>query len=458
MKRVFLAALPLLFLLFLAPSANADGFNIYMDTSSVALHGENTQIAAINYEDGVEKLLLAVKTEQLQDDSVVWIVPIASKAEDVNINIFKDFPRFRGNDIMMMAENRMGYGFSLALGASFTQIYPAFFIMYGTAFGGGLLPGYRLGEGGVEIYATVEKEGITTQVLKADTATDLYNYLNGKNITIGEGSLPILEEYIGEDYAFVVSWVRDIDGGDEHRTPSIFIEFPTDKIYYPLKPTSIYGDRGIPVLIYVVGLVDPELFEEIEDYTLVRYFSGSIYEGSEESGWLKEFYPNATDMGGGKYFAPEVYYTTIMIGMEDSWFLWPSKHQVETPNASVFVEDLWIKDSAPPEVEKIFTTNEMMGFLRENPLISWTITILWIAVASVIASWLAGLLMFRGYGWKPALLGLANCLTLFIFIIATFGVFKKGEINRPKFIVAFTIIFLIINFLVFAPLFTFFLF
>ncbi|MCK4496681.1 MAG: hypothetical protein KAU24_00680, partial [Candidatus Aenigmarchaeota archaeon] len=114
--------------------------------------------------------------------------------------------------------------------------------------------------------------------------------------------------------------------------------------------------------------------------------------------------------------------------------------------------------SAPLEVEKIFTTNEMMGFLRENPLISWTITILWIAVASVIASWLAGLLMFRGYGWKPALLGLANCLTLFIFIIATFGVFKKGEINRPKFIVAFTIIFLIINFLVFAPLFTFFLF
>ncbi len=458
MKRVFLPLLLLIFILFSAPQVNADGFNIYMDRSFFALHGENTQIAAINYENGVEKLLLAVKTEQLQDDSVVWIVPVAANASEVNINIFRDFPRFFGNDIVMVDRDRMSYGFSLALGASFTQIYPAFFMAYGTAFGG-LLPGYRLGEGGVEIYATVEKEGITTQVIRADTAIDLYNYLNGKNITISQGSIPILEEYIGEDYSFVVSWVRAIAGNESHRTPSIFVEFPTDKIYYPLKPTSLYGDRGIPVLLYVVGLAEPELYDDIKNYTLVRYFQGSISERWEEKGWLNNFYPNATDMGDGQYRADAIYYTTIMIGNEEDWIIPYTYQKPETPSADVFVEDLWIKHDSPPrEVEQALARNEVFAYMRENPTMSWAIIIIWIALASMISSWLAGLLMFKGYGFKTALLGLANLLSLVIFIIATFGFFKKEEINRPKFIVAFTIIFLIINFVIFAPLFTFFFF
>ncbi|UCD07073.1 MAG: hypothetical protein JSW41_04545 [Candidatus Aenigmatarchaeota archaeon] len=458
MKRIFLPLLLLIFILFSAPQVNADGFNIYMDRSFFALHGENTQIAAINYENGVEKLLLAVKTEQLQDDSVVWIVPVAANASEVKINIFRDFPHFSGSDIVMVDRDRMSYGFSLAYGASVTQIYPAFLVMYGSFFGG-QFRGIGYGAGDVEIYATVEKEGITTQVIKADTAIGLYNYLNGKNITISQGSIPILEEYIGEDYSFVVSWVRAIAGNESHRTPSIFVEFPTDKIYYPLKPTSLYGDRGIPILLYVVGLAEPELYDGIKNYTLVRYFQGSIFERWGERGWLKEFYPNATDIGAGQYRAHAIYYTTIMIGNEDDWII-PSVYQKpETPSADIFTEDLWIKHDSPPhDVEQALARNEVFSYMRENPTMSWAIIIIWIALASMISSWLAGLLMFKGYGFKTALLGLANLLTLVIFIIATFGFFKKEEINRPKFIVAFTIIFLIINFVIFAPLFTFFLF
>jgi hypothetical protein len=236
------------------------------------------------------------------------------------------------------------------------------------------------------------------------------------------------------------------------------VEFPAEKIFYPLKPTSLYGNRGIPILIYVTGLAEPELYDGIRNHTLVRYFQGAIFSRStEDAALLKEFYPNVSSDNPSQ--TGPLYYTTIMIGGEEGWIIPYVYEKPETPSADAFVEDLWIKpDSPSEEVEQALARNELFGYMRENPNLSWAIILIWIAAASMISSWLAGLLMFRGYGFRTALLGLANLLTLFVFIIATFGFFRKGEFNRPKFILAFTIIFMILNFVVFAPLFTFFFF
>jgi len=104
-----------------------------------------------------------------------------------------------------------------------------------------------------------------TEVVTAEDADALYDYLKAKNITIPVGSIPIIDDYIGETYSFVVSWVKSIR--DERKMPAIFVDFPTREIYYPLKPTSVYGDAKIPAFIYVIGYARPKLYPEIEPFT-----------------------------------------------------------------------------------------------------------------------------------------------------------------------------------------------
>jgi len=285
MKKI--ALLPvIMFLLFtfLPLPTRADGFAIYTDRTYFALHDETTQVAAINYENGREKLLLAVKLDKLMDNSVVWIVPVPADASKVKINIFQEFPEFSGEDILLVAEESKEVVRHTALIIASTQIwtYPFLAAIMMSQIGHFLPPG-------VEVHAHVEKEGIVTEVITAETATGLYQYLEGKNVTIPPGSIPVLNEYIGQNYAFVTSWVKSIHAEDKAITPAIFVEFPTDKLYYPLKPTSVYGEKQIPVLLYVIGCVSPNLYPDIENFTEYRYFLGSIsgppelYHRNEES-------------------------------------------------------------------------------------------------------------------------------------------------------------------------------
>jgi len=345
----FTALLIISLVILVIPIAKADGFAIYWDRSYVALHGENTQIAAINYEDGKEKVLLAVKLEQLTDDSVVWIVPVPANASDVGINIFEEFPSFSGSDILLRAEDSKEVLDQIPIMSSFISM-PFTILPFGFYWTMYQLAGESKG---VQIYETVEKEGIVTQVLTAENSDALYDYLAGKNITISKGSLPIIEDYIGQAYAFVVSWVKSV-GAEKYRT------------------------------------------------------LGS------ESGWV------------------------------------PVK-DIETPKAENFVDDMWIEklEKPPADVQKAFNTLEITKFINQNGLF---VTILWLALASLISGFLAGFILFRG-GIKFALLGLSNCLSIFALIIVSLLVAKKGERYASlKFIGLFVVLFLIINFLVLPPM------
>ena len=421
--------LTILLFLSLVPSlVKADGLAIspVPDRSSFALHSEETQVAAINYEDGREKLLLAVKLRELKNNSVVWIVPVPADACDVKINIFEKFPHFSGSDILLRAKEVKGdIAATASLVVSTSQIYtlPLYYVYWLGLSVGFMGPG----RGGVEVHAHVEKMGVVTEVVTAESADALYDYLKGKNITIAVGSIPIIDDYIGKTYSFVVSWVKSIEEG---KMPAIFVDFPADEIYYPLKPTSVYGDAEIPVLIYVVGYAKPKLYPEIEPFTEYRYFTGGI----EYSPSLKEFYGDAKPSK----------YTRIMIGEEiTEWRYLIAYHRpLPTPSSASFVEDLWIEklERPPAPVERamltLFVHENMLGFI-----------IGWLIVASLLSGGLTGYLMFREFK-KFAFIGLANCFTIIGTIIATF-VFVKEK--RAGFIGFFSIIFLLIDFLVILP-------
>ena len=137
-KKIMLIILTILLVLLLVPSlVKADGFGIvyYPDRSSFALHTEETQVAAINYEDGREKLLLAVKFRELKNNSVVWIIPVPANASDVKINILKAFPRFSGDDILLQAEEVKGDVTATAsLVASLSLIFPIYYVVWFGSF------------------------------------------------------------------------------------------------------------------------------------------------------------------------------------------------------------------------------------------------------------------------------------------------------------------------------------
>ena len=427
--HILLVCLVLLPFAFSTIPANADGFAMYTDQTYFALHDETTQVAAINYENGTEKLLLAVKMDKIVDNSIVWIVPVPAEASEVKINILEDFPEFWGEDILLIAEESKDTVFFMSLITGLTQIWtlPLLAPFWMLRIGGMVPPK-------VEVYAHVEKEGITTEVITAETATALYEYLEGKNVTIPSGSIPILDEYIGEGYAFVASWVQAIPTGREDATPAIFVEFPTDSIYYPLKPTSLYGDSEIPVLLYVVGYAVPNLYPEIEDYAEYRYFEGSI-------NCPPEFYRKDGNS--------PVAYTRIMIGSTEDWY-----PIIPTPPAKSLVDDLWIKqlDEAPPQIKEAKVAIQRADYFDDH----WAIAfIIWVVVLSLAAGALAGFVVFRKPG-KFALVGLANCLTLIGIIVATIFLAKNetGRMkkwNRLLFIVLFSVFFVAMNFLVVYP-------
>lgn len=420
MKKFALLLLVILFLSAFLPSVvKADGFTIRTESSYFALHDETAQVAALNYEDGREKLLLAVKLGQLVDGSVVWIVPIPAEPSEVEINILEEFPEFNGFDILRKANWSKNRVDDTAWAVAASQFFSL--LLVPTNVGRFLGPG---GAPTVVVHAEVEKEGIATQVITAETATALYEYLKGKNVTIPFGSIPVLDEYIGRNYAFIASWVKSIPTENGERTPAISVEFPTDRLYYPLKPTSIYGEREIPVALYVLGYAKPNLYAEIEGFTDYSYVRGTCV-GSTE------FYD------GGVYSGT---FTRIMIGSGNGW-----EPRLPTPAARNFVKDLWMEklDGAPLEVKKALV---QIAIVSPMGLVSWFFGL------CLVSGALAGFIVFR----KPkkfAFIGLANFFGLIGVPIATF-VFarKEGRILRLLgFIGLFWVLFLAINFLVVWP-------
>lgn len=89
MKRIiyFFVSILLSFAVFI-PSVNADGGFWVFDEYGWMLHDGRRQIAAINYQDGMERMiLLAELGEQLYGEKGVWLFPVHAKPEKVAINI-----------------------------------------------------------------------------------------------------------------------------------------------------------------------------------------------------------------------------------------------------------------------------------------------------------------------------------------------------------------------------------
>ncbi len=378
--------------------------------------GESNQQAFINYEKGLEKMILSIGIEEADKDAI-WLFPVPSEPDRVVIDVVTEFPRLNGENITKKAKSNL---LEVKKVLPATQIYTIPFIdwwgmgTYEVSVGGDAPPPLSAGgrpsiETDVIVYEHIEKEGIITEVITAKTAGALYQYFQDKNLKIKEGTIPVLDYYIGKEFTFVASWISQTDVitpnfGSKQR--GIFVTFPTQKIYYPLFPTSVYGSESIPISIRIIGHVSPKIFKDIESYTKIEYFIDDYIK--------PEYYVFIDDILGLAEW-PENFYNGSSENVKYT------KIEIEAPS-KFFTEDLWIMPRSP-----IGTYYSL--FFAQHPWVSGTLLLI---LSSVIAGIIAGWIVFKDLRMKNcilklALVGLSNCLSVMGVAITTIFIRTKEK-------------------------------
>jgi hypothetical protein len=223
-----------------------------------------------------------------------------------------------------------------------------------------------------------------------------------------DGNYTVVQEPLSDkEYA---EWRRDYPNGPKqikaegHTGPdgnyaksdsssqlSIFVSFPTKRMYFPLKPTSVYGEKRIPIRILVLGHIKPKLFPGIKDRTKVRYLTGWLsLDGSFDPFWL------------GRYQASSEKFTEV---------------RIDAPSG-LLVDDLWIRDSPPLRIWAMTVLTDLVGLLA----------FVLYAAYSMLASLAAANISFRSLPLprkRMALHGLFNCLTMIGLFAATTHLLRR---------------------------------
>jgi hypothetical protein len=268
-------------LLILSTCAVADGgswVRYSYAEDKLSLVPEDRQYSFITYEKGVEELSIAVNI-RLNGTEAYWILPLPAKAGDVKVDILSGFPHLQGYEV----KSRVGYYVNQAYPwMVMSQGYPILLIIpiwqlgiFNMGGGGGVVSSGALTDSGIKVETHLEKDGLTVEVLEADSWNALENYLQKRGVRLPDESKTVIGEYIGKKYSFAVTWVSNVPEYTNSRsggTLSLRTVFPTEKMFYPLRLTSVYGKSLVPVTIYLRGFTTPLLSSGMVDFTNVKYF------------------------------------------------------------------------------------------------------------------------------------------------------------------------------------------
>jgi len=397
-------------LLFLLPLTFGDGVAISLkDLHGWSFVDETSQVAFINHQKGIEKLIISITTKGSERD-IFWLFPIPSQPEKVNFQILYGLPDFYGKNVRDEALEELE---SSTAYLYLNQIYtlPFFLYLYTVSKvkeGASVLGGLPFGKAqGVTVYEHIEKGGAIGEKVTAKDANSLYDYLKSKGLHITKGAIPVLDYYIGKDYTFIITWLKSsfYKEKERERARAIYVKFPSPKIYYPLYPTSIYGRKEIPISIYITRFNSVHLFPEIKDYASIEYLIGEYYEpwqlSASEIQTIREF------LGEGK--------------KSDEC----TKISIDAP-ASAFASDLWINPHPAP------LSARYAKFIAEHPSFA-SLAIL--IIASCLAGYVMGLILFPFLRKEPfplLALGFANVFTLLAVIILVASLQTKEERKDVK--------------------------
>ncbi|HEX9059165.1 MAG TPA: hypothetical protein VF941_03205, partial [Clostridia bacterium] len=373
-----------------------DGMAFAGDRGKSRLWNEEYQFCSISYKDGYQNMILLIKPDETNVKNGVWLFPVPARPEDVKLNVVKRFPELSGVSIQETCNIHLSEAFYYM---RLSQLYPFMcnFILPATT-----CP-YK-GEYEFEKIGSINKMGVSTEVISAQNIADLSNGLERKGIKIDSLYISKLESYLGKNYSFVVTWINNENMFSNKKSRvrddyirhiiddliGVNIVFPSKKIFYPLKSASVYGDRRIPAVIYIEGFVTPNIFKDISSFTKVSYVTDETDENNN-------YFGSST--------TNKINYTKIKINSSSKFF----------------TDDLWIEENVPANVRIYDFINNSIG------LIDFIILFL---IISCVSGYISGLISFKKCSiskHKLILLGLCNIFSILGVITAVY----KLKISEP---------------------------
>jgi len=282
-----------------AEIAIADGVSFFFDGGVGQLINEAGQDAQIKYQDGYETLALSVNLVGVNDiNKAVWIFPIPASPEDTKLDINEGIlgEALYPEDTKPIYKSLLVKHFKL-LTAS--QLYTILFLNIESIANKDKLielhnkikEMYRSrkqvladNKEQINIIQSINRYGLTSELISANNADTLADYLISKNLILPREFIKISNEYVKKNYLFVVSWFSDSEQFKIRRKQTtgtkniieICVNFKTSKIFFPLKMTSIYGSSKIPISILVYDHVYPELYPEIVTNTFKGHATDQV--------------------------------------------------------------------------------------------------------------------------------------------------------------------------------------
>jgi len=367
------------------------------DFSSLYPVVENEQRAAIVHRDGIERMIIAISLELEDQDNALWIFPVLGRPDNVKLDILDSFPRFLGRDPRQTARNIIG---GAGIAALSTQIYP----IVVTAV---LFPSMR-GIPGISIHGEIEKWGIHAETATAKSTNSLAAYLKQKNVRIEKGELAAFKDYLSDKYVLVIVWIssreqllkqfpeyEQFGRPGWERWPCLYVEFPTERAFYPLRPTSTYGNQEIPIHLVVINYVKPQTSPDLAEKLKVRYYEQLGFPQKIPKKFLEALPSEA------------ISYTTINF----------------RGSAQELTDDLWFSPTQPKGIKYA----EVILTITRNKFVLVFSVLAFIACVSYISAGLSGLILFGK--WKGyAELGFYNLYTLIGLYFTTRRV--KGAVGE----------------------------
>ncbi|MDH4123658.1 MAG: hypothetical protein OEV21_06215 [Thermoplasmata archaeon] len=468
-KPVRHAVILLILLMLISPlicfKASADGFSsVYPSSDSQSSPSEwidldeGYQFALINYHPGSQKMILSVGVRDsllVDAEKAFWIFPLPCHAANVDINVIQSSHILKGYDIKNPAKNSLRNNAELLFSS---QIFPLPFFLTNNDSGLPVVlegPSYlkqvrqnyswwSLSGGeeySVEVVSEFNMYGLTTQSVEAETGSGLRDYMNSMGFDLSDDFLFTFEEYIQGGYSFVLSWVDDIEefrqnsdlllvNNLNYRSLGVYVCFPTQKIFFPMKLTSLYDDDEIPITIQAIGHITLDQFnlqEDLIENITVQYRYADAYLVPVD---LTMFFESEIAANQNNLRLPRIYFTEISI---------------QNVEAKYFTEDLWFFPTPPLNVT-------IANTLISSPLV---LLLPFFAIFSSISGFASGWLIFRKNSpqlWKFAIFGLGNFLTIIFIYIFARVVGLKRFLRKPqavevaiypeKFVFAYIIIFI----------------
>lgn len=376
-----LAVASMTFIPFSGAFASADGMAHYYDPYGVTgLISQNAQFGLISYSSGEEKLAISIRiaeSDLMLGTSVVWMFPVPAPPEAVDISLISKMTTLGGDPLGRVAESEMSDYLATALMSQVYTIPLTWAILDDRLYSVPMLPrgDFLLNsEDPLTVFETVMAQGMVAELVGTNDSTALSEYLDSKGMVLESSEQEIVEEYVGKGYSFVVSWIPNTTAfleaapgvvhydGDRYYNLGIRMDFPTDRIFYPMRLTSAYGAEHVPMLVEVFGFVS------VDDPR--GYDVDALFMCHSQTSLPSELMPFTQYGDDGRLRGYE--YTRIWIDVE----------------SSSLEEDLWMDAESPLRADAL-------AFTAVNPL---AVVLISFVLASMLASLIVAFLVFGPYG------------------------------------------------------------